>query len=171
MTEPVSPRGVELLAPAGSETALIAAVNNGADAVYVGLRELNARRGADNLDLEGLARACRFAHLRGTRVYLTANILVMPEELVGALAMVDAAWVAGVDAVIVQDLGLMRALRQSLPAVRVHASTQINAHSPDTVEALARYHSPGSARSSTRRLSRSRASCTGRSATPTRASA
>jgi len=128
---------VELLAPAGSETALTAAVNNGADAVYVGLRELNARRGADNLDLEGLERACRFSHLRGARVYLTANILIMPEEIPDALAMVDAAWAAGVDAVIVQDLGLMRALRQSLPEVRIHASTQINAHDPDTVDALA----------------------------------
>lgn len=136
MTEPVSPRAVELLAPAGNEAALIAAVNNGADAVYVGLRELNARRGADNLDLEGLQRACRFAHLRGLRVYLTANILIMPEELPGALTMVDAAWAAGVDAVIVQDLGLMRAVRHALPEVRVHASTQINAHSPDTVDAL-----------------------------------
>jgi putative protease len=128
---------VELLAPAGSEAALIAAVNNGADAVYVGLRELNARRGADNLDLEGLERACRFAHLRGARVYLTANILIMPEEFSGALTMVDAAWAAGIDAVIVQDFGLMRALRQALPEVRVHASTQINAHAPDTVDALA----------------------------------
>jgi putative protease len=128
---------VELLAPAGSEAALIAAVNNGADAVYVGLRELNARRGAENLDLEGLERACRFAHLRGVRVYLTANILIMPEELPGALAMVDAAWAAGIDAVIVQDLGLMRALRQLLPDVRVHASTQINAHNSETVDALA----------------------------------
>lgn len=137
MTEPVSSRTVELLAPAGSEAALVAAVNNGADAVYVGLRELNARRGADNLDLEGLARACRFAHLRGARVYLTANILIMPEEFPSALAMVDAAWAVGVDAVIVQDLGLMRVLRQTLPEVRVHASTQINAHAPDTVNALA----------------------------------
>jgi len=128
---------VELLSPAGSEAAFIAAVNNGADAVYVGLRELNARRGADNLDLEGLERACRFAHLRGALVYLTANILIMPEELSGALAMVDAAWAAGVDAVIVQDLGLMRALRHALPDVRIHASTQINAHAPDTIEALA----------------------------------
>ena len=137
MMEPVSPRDAELLAPAGNEAALIAAVNNGADAVYVGLRELNARRGADNLDLEGLERACRFAHLRGVRVYLTANILIMPEELPSALTMVDAAWAAGIDAVIVQDLGLMRALRQVLPEVRLHASTQINAHAPDTVEALA----------------------------------
>ncbi len=137
MTEPVPPRAVELLAPAGSEAALIAAVNNGADAVYVGLRELNARRGADNLDLEGLERACRFAHLRGVRVYLTANILIMPEELPGALAMVDAGWAAGVDAVIVQDLGLMRSVRQALPEVRMHASTQINAHAPDTVDVFA----------------------------------
>ncbi|MHB8707092.1 MAG: U32 family peptidase [Coriobacteriia bacterium] len=128
---------VELLAPAGSLDALVAAVNNGADAVYLGLRELNARRGAENFDLDGLASACRFAHLRGARIYLTANVLIMPEEMSDALGMVDAAWAAGIDAVIVQDLGLLRVLRQALPHVRVHASTQLNTHDPATVAVLA----------------------------------
>jgi len=131
------PRVPELLAPAGGPDALVAAVNNGADAVYLGLSDLNARRGASNFDLESLARACRFAHLRGVRVYLTANVLIMPEEMSWALQLVDAAWAAGVDAVIVQDLGLLRVLRAVLPDVRIHASTQINAHDPMTVRVLA----------------------------------
>lgn len=128
---------IELLAPAGGPDALIAAVNNGADAVYLGLSALNARRGAANFDLETLVEATRFAHLRGVKAYLTANVVVLPDELPGALDMIDAAWAAGVDAVIVQDLGLLRALRRSLPHVRIHASTQIDAMNPDTVRALA----------------------------------
>lgn len=130
-------RRPELLAPAGGPDAFVAAVNNGADAIYLGLSDLNARRGAANFDLESLARSCRFAHLRGVRVYLTANVLIMPEEMSWALQMVDAAWAAGVDAVIVQDLGLLRVLREVLPDVRVHASTQINAHDSATIKALA----------------------------------
>jgi putative protease len=128
---------LELLAPAGGPDALIAAINNGADAVYLGLPDLNARRGAANFDLESLAEGVRFAHLRRGRVYLTANVVVLPQELQGALTMVEQAWGAGVDAVIVQDLGLLRAIRQSLPEVRIHASTQIDIMNPDGVLALA----------------------------------
>lgn len=128
---------IELLAPAGGPDALIAAVNNGADAVYLGLGALNARRSATNFDLDSLAEATRFAHLRGARVYLTANVVVLPQELSGALTMIADAWAAGVDAVIVQDLGLLRALRESMPEVRIHASTQIDAMNPDSVLALA----------------------------------
>jgi U32 family peptidase len=130
-------RNVELLAPAGGFDALRAAVRNGADAVYLGTTELNARRGAQNFTLGTLSEACRYAHLRGARVYLTANVVVLEEEMRSALALVARAWEAGVDAVIVQDLGLLRALRHSLPEVRVHASTQIDAHNTDTVAALA----------------------------------
>lgn len=128
---------VELLAPAGSVEAFRAALAAGADAIYLGLGELNARRGADNFTLETLKSACDAAHLRDRRVYLTANVALLPDDMAPALALVDAAWVAGVDAVIVQDLGLLRVLRSTLPEVRVHASTQINAHSGATIEALA----------------------------------
>ena len=126
----------ELLAPAGGPDALRAAVANGADAVYLGVENLNARRGAENFSLDGLAEACRFAHLRGVGVYLTANVVVLPAEMDEALEMVDSAWAVGVDAVIVQDLGLLRAVREGLPHVRIHASTQINAHNTDTLRAL-----------------------------------
>jgi len=134
---PEAPATLELLAPAGGFDALRAAVRNGADAVYLGTTELNARRSAENFTLETLSDACDYAHLRGARVYLTANVVVLEHEMLDALRMVARAWEAGVDAVIVQDLGLMRAIASSLPEVRIHASTQIDAHNIDSVRALA----------------------------------
>ncbi|MBI5230582.1 MAG: U32 family peptidase [Coriobacteriales bacterium] len=127
----------ELLAPAGSFEALRAAVANGADAVYLGIDRLNARRGAENFTLDTLAEAAKHAHLAGVRVYLTANVLVLPDEMADALDVVDRAWAAGVDAIIVQDLGLMRVVRESLPDVRIHASTQIGAHNSASIATLA----------------------------------
>ncbi len=127
----------ELLTPAGGPFALRAAVNNGADAVYLGARTLNARRSAENFTPEELAEATRYAHVRGARVYLTANILILESEMRAALDTIDEAWAAGVDAVIVQDLGLLRLLRRLLPDVRIHASTQIGAHNAASVTALA----------------------------------
>lgn len=126
----------ELLAPAGGPEAFVAAVSNGADAVYLGVDRLNARRGAENFTVESLAETCRFAHIRGVRVYLTVNVVVLPSEMADALELVDDAWAAGVDAVIVQDLGLLRVVRQALPHVRVHSSTQLNAHNTPTIRAL-----------------------------------
>jgi len=128
----------ELLAPAGGPDSLRAAVNNGADAVYLGVDRLNARRGAENFAPDTLAEATRFAHLRGAKVYLTANVVIRPSEMAEALTLVDEAWVSGVDAVIVQDLGLARAISSELPHVRMHASTQINAHNTLTVSELQR---------------------------------
>ena len=126
----------ELLAPAGGPEAFRAAIANGADAVYLGVEVLNARRSAENFELDSLAETCRFAHLRGVRVYLTANVVVLPDELQDALDLVDAAWAAGVDAVIVQDIGLLRAVRAVLPRVRLHSSTQMNAHNAPTLRWL-----------------------------------
>ncbi len=138
MSHAIVPRSVELLAPAGGFDALRAAVRNGADAVYLGTADLNARRGAENFTLETLGEACRFAHLRGARIYLTANVVVVEHEMLGALTLVAKAWEAGVDAVIVQDLGLMSAIRRALPEVRIHASTQIDVHNGDAIAAVAR---------------------------------
>ena len=132
-----TPRSVELLAPAGDIDALRAAVRNGADAVYLGTTDLNARRGAENFTIETLAGACAYAHLRGARVYLTANVVILEHEMPAALELVARAWEAGIDAVIVQDLGLIRAITASLPDVRIHASTQIDAHNIDSILALA----------------------------------
>lgn len=137
--KPLKPIGsVELLAPAGSPESLYAAVANGADAVYLGAGDLNARRGAANFDIETLHEPVRFAHLHGVKVYLTANVVILPSEVSSALDLIDAAWAAGVDAVIVQDLGLLRVLRQVMPEVRVHGSTQIGTMNPYAVRALGR---------------------------------
>ena len=132
------PCSVELLAPAGSMAALHAAVSAGADAVYLGMEAFNARRGADNFTPETLAEACAYAHLRGARVYVTMNVAVLPEEVRAALDAARQAYRAGVDAFIVQDIGLAAALREALPAVRLHISTQMNTHNVAGIEAAAR---------------------------------
>ena len=119
-------RKPELLAPAGNREAFEAAIGAGADAVYLGAGDFNARRNADNFGVEDLGAACRDAHLRGRKVYLTANTLVFPEEMKAALSTVAAAAEAGVDAAIVQDVGLMQVLRRELPELELHASTQMN---------------------------------------------
>lgn len=116
----------ELLAPAGSREAFEAAVGAGADAVYLGAGEFNARRNADNFGADDLRAACRDAHLRGRKVYLTANTLVFPDEMDAALSTVASAAEAGVDAAIVQDVGLMQVLRRELPELELHTSTQMN---------------------------------------------
>ncbi len=127
---------LELLAPAGTEEAACAALANGADAVYLGLEEFNARRNADNLTIEALGRVCRLAHLGGQRVYLAMNTALLEGEVARALDLVDAAWGVGIDAVIVQDLGFLAALREHMPWVDVHASTQMNVHDAHGVALL-----------------------------------
>ena len=79
---------IELLAPAGNAECLRAAVNAGADAVYLGLGEFNARRNADNFTIDDLRESCKYAHLRGVRVYVTLNIEILPSELQNALACI-----------------------------------------------------------------------------------
>ena len=127
----------ELLAPAGNEECLRAAVAAGADAVYLGAEEFNARRGAGNFTLDGLAKACDFAHLRGTLVYLTLNTAVLPAEAGSAMELARQAWRRGVDAFIVQDIGLASEIARTLPDVRLHASTQMNTHTRAGIEAAA----------------------------------
>ena len=126
----------ELLAPAGGPDAFRAAVANGADAVYLGVESLNARRGAENFTLAGLADVCRYAHLRGVRVYLTANVVVLESELAEAVELVDRAWEAGVDAVIVQDLGLLARAAHPAAACAHSCVDPVNAHNTLTVQAL-----------------------------------
>lgn len=128
----------ELLAPAGGVEALHAAICHGADAVYLGLPAFNARRSADNFTLESFAEACRYAHARGVRIYVTMNIMVLQDEMAHALSLAREAWLAGADAFIVQDLGLVEALKRSIPEVRIHCSTQMNIHNAAGVRAAAR---------------------------------
>ena len=125
----------ELLAPAGNLQCLHAAVNGGADAVYLGLGEFNARRNADNFTMDDLAQACDYAHLRGVRIYITLNIEILPGELDRACEFARQAYEAGADAFIVQDIGLAERLGQVLPEARLHISTQMNTHNAAGVEA------------------------------------
>ena len=119
---------MELLAPAGGYEALTAAVQNGADAVYMGFGAFNARRSAKNFTDEEFASAVRYCHLRGVRVFLTLNTLLTDRELPGAAAALRKASAMGVDAVLVQDWGLFALLREALPDLPLHASTQMSLH-------------------------------------------
>jgi putative protease len=129
-------RKMELLAPAGGTEALRAAVENGADAVYLGGKLFNARRLADNFSGEELENALRYAHVRGVRIYLTMNTLVSDAEMGEALKFAAAAWLSGVDAVIVQDIGFAAALRRVVPGIQLHASTQMTIYNPEGVRML-----------------------------------
>lgn len=131
------PKNVELLAPAGNMGCLHAAVKAGADAVYLGAGHFNARRGADNFSLENLAEACDYAHLRGVKIYLTLNTVVLPSELPDALELARQAYRCGVDAFIVQDIGISIELSRIMPDVEVHVSTQMNIHDEDGLRAAA----------------------------------
>lgn len=116
---------VELLAPAGEMSALIAAVQNGADAVYVGGRGFGARANASNFDGEGLCKAVDYCHARGAKLYMTVNTLVRDDEMAQVYDLVRDAVAAGIDAAIVQDLGVARLLRTHFPGLHLHASTQM----------------------------------------------
>ena len=116
----------ELLAPAGSPEALQAAVQNGADAVYLGWGAFNARRGAKNFSDQEFADALTYCHARGVRVFLTLNTLVTDRELPSALETARKAARLGVDSVLVQDWGLFDLLRRTLPDLPLHASTQMS---------------------------------------------
>ena len=128
---------LELLAPAGSMEAVTAAVQNGADAVYMGYGDFNARRNAKNFTREAFAAAVSYCHLRGVKVYLTLNTLLTDRELPQAARLAADASALGVDAVLVQDLGVLRMLRQAAPDLPVHASTQMTLHSLDGVKLAA----------------------------------
>ncbi len=118
----------ELLAPAGSLEAVRAAVANGADSVYLGAARFNARDEGAQLTLEELGEACRIAHERGRRIYLTLNVLIKPAELVDALMLLGEAVDLGIDAVIVQDLGLVRLIQRLYRDLEIHGSTQMTVH-------------------------------------------
>lgn len=128
---------LELLSPAGSAAAVRAAVQAGADAVYCGFGDFNARRNAKNLTEEEYAEAVRYCHTYGVKVYLTLNTLLNDRELPAAASLAARAAALGTDAVLVQDLGVARMLRQTLPGLPMHASTQMTVHSLDGVKQCA----------------------------------
>ena len=128
---------LELLSPAGSLDALHAAVCNGADAVYLGVDAFNARHGARNFTLDELPDVVRYCHVRGVAVHLTLNTLVTDREMPDAAEYIAAAARAGVDAFIVQDLGMVSLCHQIAPKVALHASTQMSLHSLEGVREAA----------------------------------
>lgn len=124
---------MELLAPAGSMEALRAAVCNGADAVYLGADTFNARINARNFSAADLQEAVVYCHVRGVKVHLTLNTLVLDREMLRAAELIRLAASCGVDAFIVQDLGMVSLCRQLAPDVPIHASTQMSIHSLEGV--------------------------------------
>ena len=118
----------ELLAPAGGPEPFYAALAAGADAIYCGMGDFNARRKARNFTDESFEAACRAAHLAGARVYVTVNIVIKDAEMADALTLVQRCWKLGADAFIIQDWGLFFEVRHLMPQVETHISTQANIH-------------------------------------------
>ncbi|HSO31275.1 MAG TPA: DUF3656 domain-containing protein [Labilithrix sp.] len=133
-TTPALRHRPEVLAPAGDREALEAAVRAGADAVYFGLQGFNARARATNFDSAELGSTMQWLHEHGARGYVTLNTLVFDAELEGVEAAVRACAAAGVDAVIVQDLGVARLARAVAPGLPIHASTQMTCTDASSVE-------------------------------------
>lgn len=125
---------IELLAPAGDWDCMRAAVANGADAIFFGVEKFNARARANNFRMDELPEIMGFLHSYGVKGFLTFNILVFEEELPDAKTLIDACIDAGVDAVIVQDLGLVKMIREISPDFPIHGSTQMTITSPEAVE-------------------------------------
>lgn len=121
---------LEILAPAGSAESLIPAVRLGADAVYLGAKQFSARGNAGNFDRESLKEAVEYCHIRGVKVYLALNTLVLDDELPKAMELVQYAAALPVDALIVQDVGLALLVRRACPGLRLHGSTQMSVHTP-----------------------------------------
>ena len=123
----------EVLAPAGGEEQLLAAVRAGADAVYLGTKSFNARSGAQNFDVEGLKEAVRYCHARGVKVHVTLNTLVRDEEILKVGQELQHVAQSGADAVIVQDLAVAALVKKHCPSLCMHASTQMTIHNLEGV--------------------------------------
>lgn len=127
---------IELLAPAGSPEALKAALQNGADAVYLGGKGFSARAYASNFDRETLKEAVAYSHIRGMRVYVTVNTLVKDQELPALMEYIDFLYKIDVDALILQDIGVFKLIRENYPDFELHCSTQMTLHNQQGVALL-----------------------------------
>ena len=133
-------REVEILAPAGSIESLYGALKLGADAVYTGTSRFGARAFADNPSVEELVSALTYAHLRGKKIYLTVNTLLTDRELEEELfSMIRPLYEAGLDACIVQDMGVLSFLHENFPDMALHASTQMTILSGEEANLLIPY--------------------------------
>ena len=131
-------KSVELLAPAGSYDAFVAAVENGANAVYLGGKLFNARANASNFDIDELKKIVEYAHIRDVKIHLTLNTLLDDNEISEALKFAKEIYDIGIDAVIVQDLGLASMLHKYIPDLPLHASTQLSTHNLEGVNELSK---------------------------------
>lgn len=127
---------VELLAPAGGFEELIAAIKAGADSVYVGAKEFSARAYAKNFSEDELKKAIDFCHERGKKIYLAINTLIYNDEMRKALKLLEFAYKEGIDAVIVQDIGLLFIMINEFPDLPIYASTQMTVHNLAQVKFL-----------------------------------
>ena len=114
----------EILAPAGGENSAFAAINAGADAIYLGLDKFSARSSAENFNRENFIKICKYARAFGVKVYVALNTVVKDRELTGFFNSVEEAWNNGADALILQDLFLGKFLKQRFPQLKLHLSTQ-----------------------------------------------
>ena len=128
---------LEVLSPAGSPEGVIAAVQNGADAIYFGFGDFNARRNAKNFSEEEYRQACEYCRIRGVKVHLTLNTLASDRELPLVIEHAASAARYGADAIIVQDFGVMQAVRRAIPDMPIHASTQMSVHNLEGVRLAA----------------------------------
>ena len=119
---------IELLSPAGDFECLKAAVQNGANCIYFGANLFSARAYANNFDDDELAKAIEYCKIRGVKTNLTLNILIKDNELESAFNVAKKAYESGIDAIIVQDLGLAKMLIKNFPDLPIHASTQMSVH-------------------------------------------
>ncbi len=119
---------IEVLSPVGDEKTFFGAINSGCDAVYMGLPKFNARMRAENITLDNLPNLISFAHLKGVKVYITMNTLLNDNELIEAVKLAGVCLNAGVDAFIVQDIGLINVLKETYPSIVLHGSTQMGVH-------------------------------------------
>jgi len=126
----------ELLAPAGDFASLKAAIHNGADAVYLSGKSFGARKFANNFSLEELKEAVSYAHLYGVKIYVTVNTIIYEDEINDCLKYIEYLYNIGVDAIIVQDIGLIRLIRKYFPDMEIHASTQAHTHNIEQIKFL-----------------------------------
>jgi len=128
---------LEILSPAGNPEGVVAAVQNGADAVYLGFYEFNACLDAQNFTFDEFGRALEYCRIRGVKTYLTLNSFAMDHELPVIAQQAKEASRYGVDAIIVSDLGVMQAVKEATPAMPIHASIRMSVHNLEGVKMAA----------------------------------
>lgn len=126
----------ELLIPVGNKESLIAAINNGADAVYLAGKKYGARAFAENFTIEEIREATITCHTYGVKIYITINTLIYEEEIQEVLNYIEELHKIGIDAVIMQDIGLIKLTHEIFPNLEIHASTQMHNHSEDNIKLL-----------------------------------